>query len=187
MLLALIGGGVLVAGIVLVALIARSRNVEVVTMQPPTVTDDSPEALMRAGQKIAAIKRYRELHGVGLKEAKDAVEVLEARLPPQPSMDEISAAIHRGSLLDAVRLYRERTGVGLKEAKDAVDAMVAGQPYDLPAKTLLREVADSDIEATIRRGAIIDAIKLYREQNPGVGLKEAKDAVEAWRARLRAS
>lgn len=143
MLLALIGVGVLVAGIAVTVLFMRRREVEVVTLKPPTpvtTTDDSPEVLMRAGQKIAAIKRFRELHGVGLKEAKDAVEAMEK-----------------------------------------------GQRYELPAKTLLREVADSDIEATIRRGALIDAIKLYREQNPGVGLKEAKDAVEAWRDRLRAS
>jgi len=32
--------------------------------------------LLRGGQKIAAIKRYREENGVGLKEAKDAVELL---------------------------------------------------------------------------------------------------------------
>jgi ribosomal L7/L12-like protein len=32
------------------------------------------DGLLQAGQKIAAIKAYRELHGVGLKEAKDAVE-----------------------------------------------------------------------------------------------------------------
>lgn len=143
MLLALIGVAVLVAGIVVTVLFMRRRDVEVVTLKPSTPvtsTDDSPEGLLRSGQKIAAIKRYRELHGVGLKEAKDAVEAMES-----------------------------------------------GQPYELPAKTLLREVADSDIEATIRRGALIDAIKLYREKNPGVGLKEAKDAVEAWRDRLRAS
>ena len=143
MLLALIGIAALVSGIVFALLVSRRRDVEVVTLKPPTPvtsTDDSPEGLLRSGQKIAAIKRYRELHGVGL-----------------------------------------------KEAKDAVDAMESGQPYALPAKTLLREVNDSDIEATIRRGALIDAIKLYREKNPGVGLKEAKDAVEAWRARLRAS
>nr|WP_276600013.1 ribosomal protein L7/L12 [Nannocystis sp. ILAH1] len=29
---------------------------------------------MRSNQKIAAIKRFREVHGVGLKEAKDAVD-----------------------------------------------------------------------------------------------------------------
>lgn len=37
------------------------------------------EALF-AGQKIQAIKLYREQTGVGLKEAKDAVEKLEAEL-----------------------------------------------------------------------------------------------------------
>jgi len=36
---------------------------------------------LRSGQKIEAIKRYRELHHVDLKSAKDAVEALEARLP----------------------------------------------------------------------------------------------------------
>jgi ribosomal protein L7/L12 len=33
---------------------------------------------IRAGKKIQAIKVYRELTGVGLKEAKDAVERMEA-------------------------------------------------------------------------------------------------------------
>ncbi|MFD7664460.1 ribosomal protein L7/L12 [Streptomyces sp. NPDC059788] len=32
------------------------------------------DALLHKGQKIQAIKRYRELTGAGLKEAKDAVE-----------------------------------------------------------------------------------------------------------------
>ncbi len=32
------------------------------------------DALLRQGKKIHAIKRYRELTGCGLKEAKDAVE-----------------------------------------------------------------------------------------------------------------
>ena len=35
------------------------------------------ERLANSGQKIAAIKAYREIHGVGLKEAKDAVEKLK--------------------------------------------------------------------------------------------------------------
>lgn len=37
---------------------------------PPPGIDD----LLRAGQKIAAIKRYRTLHGVDLKTAKDAID-----------------------------------------------------------------------------------------------------------------
>jgi ATP-dependent Clp protease ATP-binding subunit ClpC len=42
--------------------------------------DDEIAAILANGGKIMAIKRYRELTGVGLKEAKDAVEALEARL-----------------------------------------------------------------------------------------------------------
>jgi large subunit ribosomal protein L7/L12 len=40
--------------------------------------------LLAARQKIAAIRRYRELTGAGLKDAKDAVERLEAGLPRRP-------------------------------------------------------------------------------------------------------
>jgi ribosomal protein L7/L12 len=43
----------------------------------PGGTPPSPatiDALLRAGQKIEAIKQYRAMHGVGLKEAKDAVD-----------------------------------------------------------------------------------------------------------------
>jgi ribosomal protein L7/L12 len=32
------------------------------------------DGLLQAGQKIAAIKAYRELHGVDLKTAKDAID-----------------------------------------------------------------------------------------------------------------
>jgi hypothetical protein len=35
--------------------------------------------LVRGGKKIQAIKVYRERHGVGLKDAKDAVEALAAQ------------------------------------------------------------------------------------------------------------
>ncbi len=141
----------LVIGVVAVVLLAGRRGVEVVSLErpPPGVPpvpgqqlgpEATPEQLVRAGRKIEAIKRYRELTGVGLRDAKEAIEAFE----------------------------REGT-------------------LRLPAKTaLLRQVNDSEIEAQIRTGHLIDAIKLYREKN-GVGLKEAKDAVEAWRDRMRAS
>ena len=38
------------------------------------------EHLIRSGRKIEAIKRYREATGLGLKEAKEAVEAFERRL-----------------------------------------------------------------------------------------------------------
>jgi len=39
--------------------------------------DEDILRLLKAGEKIMAIKCYRELHGLGLKEAKDAVELIE--------------------------------------------------------------------------------------------------------------
>jgi hypothetical protein len=51
---------------------------------------------------------------------------------------------------------------------------------------VLRQVADSEIEAQIRAGYLIDAVKLYREKT-GAGLMEAQSAVEAWRVRMWAS
>ena len=41
---------------------------------PDLAVDQDVVLLARSGRKIEAIKRYRELTGVGLKEAKDAVE-----------------------------------------------------------------------------------------------------------------
>lgn len=38
------------------------------------------EAALKGGRKIEAIKLYRETFGVGLKQAKEAVEAMEARL-----------------------------------------------------------------------------------------------------------
>ncbi len=47
---------------------------------PPTQLDDAAwrqlRALVARGQKIQAIKLYRELTGVGLREAKDAIDAL---------------------------------------------------------------------------------------------------------------
>lgn len=155
-------GLVVIAG--LLALFFSSRTVEVVALKPPppgvpqvkptveaardVINDAVLQELVRHGRKIEAIKRYRELSGVGLREAKEAVDALSRQVAgahPLPTH-------------------------GVLPAKAAV----------------LREVADADIEAQIRAGLLIDAIKLYREKT-GVGLKEAKDAVEAWRDRMRAS
>jgi hypothetical protein len=57
-------------------------------LQPrtPSLAPGSLDELIRqkllADGKIAAIKLYRERTAVGLKEAKDAVELIEATLPP---------------------------------------------------------------------------------------------------------
>lgn len=36
--------------------------------------DDDIREMLKAGQKVTAIKAYRYLHGTGLKESKEAVE-----------------------------------------------------------------------------------------------------------------
>lgn len=52
---------------------AIARALEI---QPPAAAEEQVAALVRAGRKIEAIKRYREQTGVGLKEAKDYVDSL---------------------------------------------------------------------------------------------------------------
>jgi ribosomal protein L7/L12 len=115
------------------------------------------KAWVRAGMKINAIKVYRFMTNVGLKEAKDAVEDLQRKgflyipeglnlaaapaanaTPPTPTKtdspsleQELLALIKQQGLIQAIKLYRERTGVGLKEAKDAVEALRDGKPFTL--------------------------------------------------------
>jgi len=46
----------------------------------PDAADKEVLALLVRGNKIEAIKRYREIHNVGLAEAKQAVDGMESRL-----------------------------------------------------------------------------------------------------------
>jgi hypothetical protein len=85
---------------------------------------------MEAGQKIEAIKRYRERTGAGLKEAKDAVEGIGPgrTIPPDAPVDrdfedEIISILGQGRKIEAIKLYREQTGAGLKASKEAVEAL----------------------------------------------------------------
>ncbi len=89
------------------------------------------------GRKINAIKLYREVTGVGLKEAKEAVEAIQERqqlalsgyqspaanLPRGDVMAQIEEELRAKRKINAIKLYREAYKVGLKEAKDAVDVM----------------------------------------------------------------
>ncbi|ALJ13370.1 ribosomal protein L7/L12 [Sphingopyxis macrogoltabida] len=45
------------------------------------IDDEEIRELIRQNRKIEAIKRLRDQTGLGLKEAKDAVEAIEARMP----------------------------------------------------------------------------------------------------------
>jgi len=145
-------------------------------------------ALIDGGNKIAAIKRVRELTGLGLKEAKDYVEswqqtgaapdlALNIDTPPAADLQEVHRLTLQGQKIQAIKVYREMTGVGLKEAKDYVDALESGgQPAAVnPAPTGSGDLAE--VHALARQGQKIQAIKLYR-QLTGAGLKDAKDYVD---------
>jgi ribosomal protein L7/L12 len=90
--------------------------------------------------------------------------------------------IRRGNKIEAIKAYRAKTGAGLAEAKAAVEAMQAGQPVAVPQADWSQSGDNAgmldEIQNALRRGNKIEAIKIYREMT-GVGLKEAKDAVEA--------
>lgn len=149
-------------------------------------------SLAASGNKIMAIKLYREATGVGLKEAKDAVEAIargESINIPAPvaasalgAEAQIRSLVADGKKLEAVKLYRALTDADLSSAVDAVDAIVNGKTVSLPREAAFGREIDASFDDRIRQlveaNQKIEAIKLYRERT-NVGLKEAKDAVEA--------
>ena len=157
-----------------------------------SVDESELDELLRQGGKIAAIKRYRELHGVGLKEAKDAIDARAAGLAtPTPAHaqpahappthdPEVLAFLRGGSKIQAIKRYRELHGIGLKEAKDAVEAIV------LPPDATETDALQPELDRLIAQDRKIDAIKHYR-QITSAGLKESKDFVEARMAELAAA
>jgi len=94
--------------------------------------------LISQGNKIAAIKLFREVTGVGLKEAKDAVEAIERGQSvsfPKPIQfdlqndtllnEQIKQLLAKRQKIQAIKIYREAHNCGLKDAKDAVDIIEA--------------------------------------------------------------
>jgi ribosomal protein L7/L12 len=106
-------------------------NVPLTSTQLTAVRDTA-----RSGNRIGAIKLYREYTGAGLADAKEAVEKIEADQPlesvPLSGMSAIivperAAWIHealfKGDKIEAIKLYREGTNLGLKESKEAVEKL----------------------------------------------------------------
>lgn len=99
----------------------------------PGAPDPGVLAALQAGNKILAIKLYRERTGASLKASKEAVDALERgeRAPAaapgsggDPLQDSaLLAAMAAGRKIVAVKRYRELTGASLREAKDAVDSL----------------------------------------------------------------
>jgi ribosomal protein L7/L12 len=88
--------------------------------------------LLDNGQKIEAIKVYREEIPASLLDAKRAVEALDAgRQSPSERdrsaadnwQDDVLSLLSQGKKVQAVKLYQQRMGGGLKAAKQAVEAL----------------------------------------------------------------
>jgi len=102
--------------------------------------------VMLEGNKIEAIKIFRQLYDVDLAQAKNMVEdlmdgkIVRMQRPGTISFStssvtfgessgeqgaRLQAALRSGNKIEAIKIYREMTNVGLKEAKDAVELMQA--------------------------------------------------------------
>jgi ribosomal protein L7/L12 len=131
--------------------------------------------LVANGNKIAAIKLYREITNLGLKEAKDAVEAIASgasfitSTPIRSSLqndtlleEHIKHFLAEQKKIEAVKLYREANHCGLKEAKDAVDLIQAGMRRDgysnmpMPPTSIDDPFADETLGT--RRKLVIAAI-----------------------------
>lgn len=103
--------------------------------QPLFSLPDNVLSALAEGNKMQAVRLLREQTGLGLHEAKDAVESYvphDGAHGNHPAFNHstasgdlphmVVAAWQRGHKIEAVRLLREQTGLGLKEAKDTLEA-----------------------------------------------------------------
>jgi ribosomal protein L7/L12 len=100
----------------------------------PGALDRDVQAAADRGDLVEAIKLLRERTGLGLKDAKDAVESYlrgeELVAAPRDTRIPVAAisALQEGRLIDAIRHTREATRMGLKESKEAVERHLAANP-----------------------------------------------------------
>ena len=95
--------------------------------------------LLDEGQKLAAIQLFMKTTGLGLAEAKEAVELMAkgkqaadaGNVRPSTAAVEADAElgelIGKGNLIGAIKRYRDLTGLGLKESKEAVERLAGRQ------------------------------------------------------------
>ena len=101
-------------------------------------------------------------------------------------VQQIHEFIHNQQLLHAIKLYREATGVSLAEAKDAVEKMARNEYVKPPdgERDYDNPILEGRIKSLLARRQKIEAVKIYREEY-GIGLKQAKDAVDRIEASMK--
>lgn len=137
----------------------------------PGLTPDQVQKihkLLHDKQLIQAVYVYHEATGVGLAEAREAVEEMarnEYSKPPSgvrnyddPVLEgKIRSLLSKGKKVEAVKIYRAEYGVSLNEAKDAVERIAASMPRN-PAGAQTYESAigqDPFADEGANRGRII--------------------------------
>jgi ribosomal protein L7/L12 len=119
---------------------SNSDSAPPVVLDPETAANDA-EFLnhLENNRKINAIKRYRELTGIGLKEAKDSVEYFQKN--PEALLNKrtnrlnsetasgtpfdagIRELIKQNKSHEAIKVYQEFTGAGLSEAAVEIERL----------------------------------------------------------------
>lgn len=132
--------------------------------------------LVAQGQYIKAIKRVREVTGLGLQEAKDYVDGLKgeayARAVTPDVQSKARGLIAEGRVKDAVKVVRKETPLDRMGAKDYVDALRKGRlPTDSPGTLSDR------VRAFKEAGDYESAIALVRAET-GMGRDEARRFVD---------
>lgn len=92
--------------------------------------------------------------------------------------DEARVAVAHGDVIGAIRITRMESGASLAAAKAAVDAYMQGREELAPAAA--QQIPVPAI-ASLQEGNFVLAIRQTREAT-GMGLKDSKEAVEAWLA-----
>jgi ribosomal protein L7/L12 len=132
--------------------------------------------LLHDKQLIQAVKIYRDATGVGLAEAKAAVEEMarnEFTKPPSgvrnyddPVLEgKLKSLLSKGKKLDAVKIYRAEYGISLKEATEAVERIAASMPRErdvaIPYEPALGSDPFADEDETGRRRITILGVLLF--------------------------
>lgn len=133
-------------------------------------------------RKINAIKRYRELTGRGLKEAKLAIEYIIANPDAKKGKRDISSATEGAGIRDlladghvdeAIDVYAAFMGVDTFTARVAIDDIMR-------ENHAIQNLSDDDME-DIRRfaeqGRTLTAVQLYAELT-GASISDAQQFVE---------
>lgn len=161
-------------------------------------TREAIEAHARRGEKLLAIKFYRELTGEGLAESKRAVEAfiaagrwgegtpfasaaasvqVSAAASPSVDLAALSLLVVRGEKIAAIKALREMTGWGLAVAKAAVDVYCERRVWG--AEVLERAgVAPGEMPVVVPLEALAQAGAFARAGEKIAAIKALRRVVE---------